>query len=68
MKKIINNTWMAFVAVLALALSSCAKSDNSEAVQPGVVGQWESTDEEGWLYYKDGETVEIHYIHQDNWL
>jgi hypothetical protein len=68
MKKIINNTWMAFVAVLALALSSCAKSDNSEAVQPPVVGQWESTDEEGWLYYEDGETVEIHYIHKDNWL
>ena len=59
---------MAFVAVLVLALSSCAKSDNSEAVQSPVVGQWESIDEEGWLYYEDGETVEIHYIYKDNWL
>ena len=66
MKKTINNMLMAFVAILALTLSSCAQSDNSQSEQSPVVGQWESTSEEGWNFHEDGETVKTYYIYQND--
>lgn len=69
MKKTINNTLTALVALLAMAFSACSQNDNgSAAVLDPVVGQWEGTGEEGWLYYEDGKTVEIHYLYKDNML
>ena len=66
MKKTVNNMLMAVVAILALTLSSCAKSDNSTSVSP-IMGQWQSTGEEGWIYNEDGEDVEMHYLIEDGW-